>query len=208
MTSQGFQRNFLEIFFPYFGPFSGKVKHFQYQFQCLSLSLSLSLSLFLSLSLYIYICVCVCVCVCIYHPSPRVGYSTRSIFKRSLTGLNSGFSFSQTGCLPEVKEFSLSYYLSVAGGRKSGFTPFPMVLVLCEIIRVQELNSCCRVQYSTVTSCVRVHVCVWWGRFSIVETKQQPLRSFLVILFSISFQIITEKPKLSILIYLNLKVTF
>ena len=30
----------------------------------------------------------------IYHPSARAGYDTRSIFKRSLTGLNSEFSFS------------------------------------------------------------------------------------------------------------------
>ena len=28
------------------------------------------------------------------HPSARAGYDTRSIFKRSLTGLNSEFSFS------------------------------------------------------------------------------------------------------------------
>ena len=52
---------------------------------------------------------CVCVCVCVNHsqkticvcvliiftnPSARAGYDTRSIFKRSLTGLNSEFSFS------------------------------------------------------------------------------------------------------------------
>ena len=30
----------------------------------------------------------------IYHPSARAGYDTRSIFKRSLTGLNSQFSLS------------------------------------------------------------------------------------------------------------------
>ena len=28
------------------------------------------------------------------HPSARAGYDTRSVFKRSLTGLNSQFSFS------------------------------------------------------------------------------------------------------------------
>ena len=33
------------------------------------------------------------------NPSARAGYDTRSIFKRSLTGLNSEFSFSQTSCL-------------------------------------------------------------------------------------------------------------
>ena len=42
------------------------------------------------------VCVCVCVYICyvsIYHPA-RVGCDTRPIFKRSLTGLNSKFSFS------------------------------------------------------------------------------------------------------------------
>ena len=33
------------------------------------------------------------------NPSARAGYNTRSIFKRSLTGLNSEFSFSETCCL-------------------------------------------------------------------------------------------------------------
>ena len=46
---------------------------------------------------------CVCVCVYMYYrtimilftnPSARAGYDTRSVFKRSLTGLNSEFSFS------------------------------------------------------------------------------------------------------------------
>ena len=37
----------------------------------------------------------VCMCVCPYLPTPsaRAGYDTRSIFKRTLTGLNSEFSF-------------------------------------------------------------------------------------------------------------------
>ena len=42
--------------------------------------------------------------------STRVGYDTRSIFKRSLTGLNSQFSFSLTSCLTKAEETSLSYY--------------------------------------------------------------------------------------------------
>ena len=45
------------------------------------------------------------------NPSARAGYDTRSIFKRSLTGLNSEFSFSQTSCLNKAEEPSLSYYL-------------------------------------------------------------------------------------------------
>ena len=35
-------------------------------------------------------------------------------FKRSLTGLNSEFSFSLTGCLTEAKYLCLSYYLPIA----------------------------------------------------------------------------------------------
>ena len=50
------------------------------------------------------------------NPSARAGYDTRSIFKRSLTGLNSEFSFSQTSCLTKAEEPSLSYYLPIAGG--------------------------------------------------------------------------------------------
>ena len=39
-------------------------------------------------------CVCgVCVCVCLPKPSARAGWDTKSIFKWSLTGLNSEFSF-------------------------------------------------------------------------------------------------------------------
>ena len=83
-----------------------------------------------------------------YLPNPfaRAGYDTRSIFKRSLTGLNSEFSFSQTSCLTKAEEPSLSYYLPIAGGRIIGFIPFPRVLVLCEMQSVSsrfELKSPC-----------------------------------------------------------------
>ena len=67
------------------------------------------------------------------NPSVQAGYDTRSIFKRSLTGLNSEFSFSYTSCLTKAEEPSLSYYLPIAGGRIIGFIPFPKVLVLCEM---------------------------------------------------------------------------
>ena len=67
------------------------------------------------------------------NPSARVGYDTRSIFKQSLTGLNSELSFSLTSCLTKVEEPSLSFYLPIAGGRIIGFIPFPRVLVLCEM---------------------------------------------------------------------------
>ena len=64
------------------------------------------------------------------NPSVRAGYDTRSIFKPSLTGLNSKYSFSETSCLTKAEEPILSYYLPKAGGRIIGFIPFPRVLVL------------------------------------------------------------------------------
>ena len=53
----------------------------------------------LELCTNLYVCLWVCVCVFVWviiftNPSARAGYDTRSIFKRSLTGLNSEFSFS------------------------------------------------------------------------------------------------------------------
>ena len=47
----------------------------------------------------VYVCACVCVCVC----------NRRSIF---LTGLNSEFSFSLTGC--HIKKTDELYYLFIA----------------------------------------------------------------------------------------------
>ena len=72
------------------------------------------------------------------NPSARAGYDTRLIFKRSLTGLNSDFSFSSTSCLTKAEEPSLSYYLPIAGGRIIGFIPSPRVLVLCEMQSVSS----------------------------------------------------------------------
>ena len=72
------------------------------------------------------------------NPSARAGYDTRSIFKRSLTGLNSEFSFSETNGLTKAEEPSLPYYLPIAGGRIIGFIPFPRVLVLCEMQSVRS----------------------------------------------------------------------
>ena len=48
------------------------------------------------------------------NPSTRAGYDIRSIFKRSLTGFNSEFSFSYTSCLTKAEELSLPYYLPIA----------------------------------------------------------------------------------------------
>ena len=71
------------------------------------------------------------------NPSARAGYDTRSIFKRSLTDLNSEFSF-KTSCLTKAEEPSISYYLPIAGGRIIGFIPFPRVLVQCEMQSVSS----------------------------------------------------------------------
>ena len=72
------------------------------------------------------------------NPSARAGYDTRSIFKRSLTGLNSEFSFSYTSCLTKAEKPSLPNYLPIAGGRIFGFIPFPRVLVLCDMQSVRS----------------------------------------------------------------------
>ena len=73
-------------------------------------------------------------CVIIFtNPSARAGYDTRSVFKRSLTGLNSECSFSQTTCLTKAEEPSLPYYFPIAGRRIIGFIPLPRVLVLSEM---------------------------------------------------------------------------
>ena len=70
----------------------------------------------------------------IYQPlrSGRIWHQV-NFFKRSLTGLNTEFSFSKTSCLTKAEELSLSYYLPIAGGRIIGFILFPRVLVLCEM---------------------------------------------------------------------------
>ena len=52
--------------------------------------------------------------------------------------MNSEYSFSLTSCLTKVEEPSLSYYLSIAGGRTIKFIPFPRVLVLCEMQSVSS----------------------------------------------------------------------
>ena len=88
----------------------------------------------------------------IYHiyPTPLLGQDMTQgqFFKRSLTGLNSEFSFSLTSCLTKAEEPSLSYYLSIAGGRIIGFIAFPRELVLC----VMQLV------WSRIWSCVAVSI--------------------------------------------------
>ena len=103
------------------------------------------------------------------NPSARAGYDTRSILKRSFTGLNSEFSFSSTSCLTKAEEPSLPYYLPIAGGRINGFILFPRVLVLCEIqsvrsriwTRVAVSTSCDDNHYTTGTSNLMMRVQFW-----------------------------------------------
>ena len=69
-------------------------------------------------------------CIYLYKPSASAGCNTRSIFKRSLIGLNSEFSFSLTGCYTKVNGLILPNYSPLVKGRRDGFIPFPRVLVL------------------------------------------------------------------------------
>ena len=52
--------------------------------------------------------------------------------------MNSEYSLFKTSCHTKAEEPSLSYYLTIAGGRIIGFIPFPMVLVLCEMQSVSS----------------------------------------------------------------------
>ena len=58
--------------------------------------------------------------------SVQAGYETKLIFKQSLTGSNSEFSFSQAGCYTKPKEPSLPYY----------FTHNWRILALCEMQQI------------------------------------------------------------------------
>ena len=65
-----------------------------------------------------------------YQPSAWAGCNRKSIFKPSLTSLNSGFSFSWIGCHTTVKELSLPYYLPKARARIIGCVRFLGVFAL------------------------------------------------------------------------------
>ena len=67
------------------------------------------------------------------YQTPLQDVAQGQFFSGSLTGLNSDFSFSQTGCWTKAKEPSLPFYLPINGGRIIGFMPFPRVLMKCEI---------------------------------------------------------------------------
>ena len=97
----------------------------------------------------------------------QAGCDTRSIFKQSLTGLDSEFSFSWTGCLTKAKESSLPYYL--AGGKIIRFIHFSWVLELCQMqsaltriwTRVAVFISYNNNHYTMSTSVGCVHNTMW-----------------------------------------------
>ena len=63
------------------------------------------------------------------NPSELAGCDARSIFKWSLTDFNLGFSSSMINWHTNVKDPSLSNYLSRAGGRIVECIPFPRVCI-------------------------------------------------------------------------------
>ena len=79
--------------------------------------------------IYIYIYIYIYIFT---NPSARAGYDTRSIFRWSLSGLNSEFPS------PRLVASPMPYYLPVAEGRIIGFIPYPGVLVLCEMQSVSS----------------------------------------------------------------------
>ena len=108
--------NFVSIFFLFFvcNIFYSKILSFRVFSYHLSYSLVIKIN---SLSIYIY--------RYIYQSHHIAGYDLSSVFKWSSTGLNLKLSFFQTGFHTIVKYPSLIYYLSRAGGRLTGFIPFP-----------------------------------------------------------------------------------
>ena len=72
----------------------------------------------------------------IYHiyPTPRLGQDMTQQFNR----FEFRVPFSETSCFNKAEEPSLSYYLTIAGGRIIGFIPFPRVLVQCEMQSVSS----------------------------------------------------------------------
>ena len=118
------------------------------------------------------------------NPSARTGYDKRSIFKQSLTVLNSEFSFSWTSCLTKAEETSLPYYLPIAGRRIIGFIPFPRVLVLCEMQSVSSrIWTCVTVSISYDHSHYTTGTIIWYQVF------QSNTNLYSVIWFQVTFSV-------------------
>ena len=70
--------------------------------------------------------------------STQAEYDIGLIFKISLIGLKSEFSFSVYGYYTKIHELSLSYYLPTTTGRILRFRPFLWVLALCNMQTVKS----------------------------------------------------------------------
>ena len=81
--------------------------------------------------------------------SARAGCDTRSIFKRSLTGLNSAFSFSSTSCFTKAEEPSLLLLFTRSWRENNWIHTFPKGISAMwnAISLVEDLNSCRRVHF-------------------------------------------------------------
>ena len=83
------------------------------------------------------------------NPSARAGYHTRSILKRSLTGLNSEFSFSYTSCLTEGWRNQSVLLFTHSWRENNWINTFPKgISAMWNVIRlIQDLNSYQRVHF-------------------------------------------------------------
>ena len=109
---------------------------------CLWLYYIIDQSLYINKIIYIYIYIYSYLCV-FTKPSTLTGCDKKPIFKHNLTSVNSVFSFSQTGCYTNLKQLSLFYIFSIAGGIIIGFMLFPRALTLCYLRPGLELRSPC-----------------------------------------------------------------
>ena len=99
--------------------------------------------------------------------SGRIWHKVNFFFKRSLTSLNSEFSFFYTSCITKAEKPSLPYYLRIARGRIIGFIPFPRVLVLCEIQSgSSRIWTCVTVSISYDDSHYTTGTSDWYWKFS------------------------------------------
>ena len=136
------------------------------------------------------------------NPSARAGCDTRSIFKRSLTGLMSDLSLSWTAYLTKAGEPSLPDHLPIADGWLRGLIPFPRILVLFEM-QSASLRNWTQVtvsifyndnRYTTGTSSYGIYVCTCvhgfqktiLGLFGILKCPQETpkINKQLISLFS------------------------
>ena len=126
------------------------------------------------------------------NPSTRVGYDTKSIFKWSLTGLNSEF-FLLLDKLPHQGWRNQSVLLFTHSWRENNWIhtfPKGISAMWNAISVVQYLNSCCRVVPMTITIAAQAppqinstykatqYLSLWlvgliWGCFNIQETHWQ-----------------------------------